>query len=206
MQRRRKWLARSMASSAWSRNCRRASRRRRRTFSDLYKLCIKRCEDFHKVETLGSEPGVLNFAKKTLRGAEAVKHTFDEVRRMMASSPDSVTLHTLRPLKTFAWVLTPSEQQTLREWVSAAIARKAPSCHLAIADSASATPGANLVVQAPSASVQGHASSSSGGAQADILQAKLGPNFGAAGPKQGSETGEATKAMVMQFFYKKGAA
>lgn len=175
-------------------------------FSDLYKLFMKRCEDFHKVETMGSEPGVLNFVRKTLRGTEAVKHTYQEVMRVMETNPDSVTLETLRPLKTFAWVLAPSEQQVLRDWVAAAVARRAPLRCLAIADDGTTPPGSTLVAQGASASAPGAKPvSCRGSGPSDILQQKMSSMEGQADFKSTSETGEATKAMVMQFFYKRGS-
>ena len=173
-----------------------------RAFSDLFRLVLKRCEDFHIVEVFEASPGKLNFAKKLLRGSEAVKHTFLEVQTMMNEGGVAVNLQTLRPLKTFSWVLTAAEQDLLRTWISRVLCVRQGNGPLAIAGGDVPSPKTTLV-SAPSFTTPSTSSSSSSG-MLDVLHLRDTPTTASKQNKnkEGEEIVD-NKAHVMQFFYTK---
>ena len=160
-------------------------------FSEWYKLILKRCEYFHSGDFTIQEPGKLPFVKM-LRGPEAIRRTFVETSQKILDNAAQVTLESLRPLRTFSWVLSSAEMTTLRSWVSIVLSRVARGNKAVTDDNVSASDGVAIIN--PLGGVY-HVGGSSGSATSASSTKAV---------KKKNDSGLEQKAMVMKFFYKKG--
>jgi len=97
------------------------------SFTELYKVALKRCEGFHRVEvieTVAAEPGKLGYgSKQVIRGGPAVQRTYEDIRDRVARNDASVNLETLKPLKAFAWLLTHDQVKNVQSWIGLVCSR-----------------------------------------------------------------------------------
>ena len=99
---------------------------------DLSKMMLKRLEDTYRVKALKmqdeAEDGSTSrgFAVVTLSGAEAVRHTYEQIKCMVDDSPGDVKLQMLRPLRQFKWCLSAAQYASVCEWIRMSTAQACP--------------------------------------------------------------------------------
>ena len=98
------------------------------SFSDFFKLVLKRTEEFFVVSMLAVEdaPVVVEGQLVTLQGRDALLAQFtrlgDDVKKGQLPK-----LADLQPLKTFGWVFGAEQKETVQKWVSAAMSAELSS-------------------------------------------------------------------------------
>ncbi len=172
-------------------------------FSDLFKLVLKRCEDFCEIDVpVEVDKGQLAFARRKLRGAEAVKFIFNEVQQLMEAGGSTVDLTTLRPLKTFSWLLSAPQQGLVRVWIGQVLSKRLQAKGNLAITSCEDTLACQIVKAVPGAS----SSSSAAASAADPLQQPDTKKASAGQKGKKSVPSDDGKAMVMRFFAKKKVA
>jgi hypothetical protein len=119
--------------------------------------------------------GLSKFLKKTLHGSEAVLHTFAKIQSQAASSPETLALEDIKPLKRFGWLLNSGQWVVLRQLLQRASLNK-PGLELQALADKGAKSGECAIIRA-------HAGAASSSSCAAAVQAAQSP----AGYKKGKK-------------------
>jgi hypothetical protein len=89
-------------------------------YSQFFKTCLKRCENFNFVECLDSpSKGKLNFDKSSLLlGPKAIEFQVGKIRQAHKSGA-SLTLKDIQPFRTYNWALPSEVRCETDKWVDA---------------------------------------------------------------------------------------
>jgi hypothetical protein len=165
----------------------------------LTRECYKRAEEayiyeFVAVVAPGQSASSADGTKEVLVGGPALMKLFEDVSVRMQGSDTTVDLHTLRPFKTYRWLLSEAQRTTVKEW-NQTVAKNISSgtLHKAVLD---ASPHEDLALVAVKASSASTSSTSGGiGAKAAALEplTKLG--------KLKAGKAQASSTHIMTFFF-----
>jgi len=97
------------------------------SYSDYFKLCLKRMENFMIL------PGNSSDGVGTLYGRKALMSVFSECEKKHAAG-EQFELRTLAPLRTYSWLLTQDDRQKSDVWIHACVSNRASFLNKSIAD------------------------------------------------------------------------
>ena len=85
----------------------------------FFKSLVKRMENFYYIDEKESVGRGKNKVTKIVRyfGAEALHKTFDTVSHNMERAPALVSRITLKPFKTFSWMLEKKQYDIMKDWI-----------------------------------------------------------------------------------------